>query len=566
MASENLLRTDTVNLNDLFLNGRKYRVPIYQRDYSWQEENWDELWDDIVAIRQSGAPHYMGAIVLQSLEDKFYGIIDGQQRLATLSLLALGVIRRIGDLIEGGIEPDANRVRVDLLRNNYLSAKDAVSLHYSSKLFLNENNDSFYQNYLIQLRQPINPRRLSDSDKLLWQASEYFYKKVKDDFGAQVSGSDLADFILNQVAEKLLFIRIIVEDEVNAYTVFETLNARGLELTTTDLLKNYLLSLSSDSAVDQKVAKDRWQEIIRITDLESFPKFLRYYWNSRNNLVTKERLFKVLRGSVKNREQSFVLLDDLQKSAGIYAALEDANDELWRGNKEIRKRVQELNLFNTTQCYPLLMIAYDKLPLPEFERILRACSIISFRYNVIAGKNPNIQEIVYNRAACKIFNGSLTKASQVEQELKEIYLGDEDFVNAFSTKTLNTKRSKKLTRYILYSLENQIANSALSYEDDFGTIEHILPENPGADWEQFFSQDEQPKNVYRIGNLTLLESSKNSSKRQNLSYAEKLPIYHTSKYKMTNTINYMEWTPIQVSSRQEQMARWATAIWRVQYS
>ena len=95
MALENLLRTDTVNLNDLFLNGRKYRVPIYQRDYSWQEENWDELWDDIVAIQQSGAPHYMGAIVLQSLEDKFYGIIDGQQQLATLSLLALGVIRRI---------------------------------------------------------------------------------------------------------------------------------------------------------------------------------------------------------------------------------------------------------------------------------------------------------------------------------------------------------------------------------------------------------------------------------------------------------------------------------------
>jgi hypothetical protein len=565
MASENLLRTDTVNLNDLFLNGRKYRVPIYQRDYSWQEENWDELWDDIVAIRQSGAPHYMGAIVLQSLEDKFYGIIDGQQRLATLSLLALGVIRRIGDLIEGGIEPEANRVRVDLLRNNYLSAKDAVSLHYSSKLFLNENNDSFYQNYLVQLRQPINPRRLSDSDKLLWQASEYFYKKVKDDFGAQVSGSDLADFILNQVAEKLLFIRIIVEDEVNAYMVFETLNARGLELTTTDLLKNYLLSLSSDSAVDQKIAKDRWQEIIRITDLESFPKFLRYYWNSRNNLVTKERLFKVLRGSVKNREQSFGLLDDLQKSAGIYAALEDANDELWRGNKEVRRRVQELSLFNTTQCYPLLMIAYDKLPLPEFERILRACSIISFRYNVIAGKNPNIQETVYNRAACKIFNGSLTKASQVEQELKEIYLGDEDFVNAFSTKALNTKRSKKLTRYILYSLENQIANSVLSYEDDFGTIEHILPENPGADWEQFFSQDEQAKYIYRIGNLTLLESSKNSTKCQNLSYAEKLPIYQTSKYRITNTISYMEWTPAQVSSRQEQMARWATAIWRIQY-
>jgi uncharacterized protein with ParB-like and HNH nuclease domain len=563
MAKHNLLDTDTVNLNDLFANGRKYRVPVYQRDYSWQEENWDDLWEDIVAVRKHGHPHYMGAIVLQDLKDRSYSIIDGQQRLATLSVLALAVIKRIQGLIDAASEQEANRERKNLLMNNYVGAKDAVSLHYSSKLFLNENNDSFYQSYLVQLRDPINPHRLSDSNKLLWQAFQYFYHKVVAHFGDQVRGEELADFILNQVAEKLLFIQIVVEDELDAYTVFETLNARGLELTTTDLLKNYLLALSSTSDLDQKMAKEQWQRIIRITDLDGFPKFLRYYWNSRNELVSKDNLFKALRRAVKDREQAFNLLDNLEKSAGVYAALEDPHDELWEGNREIRKRVQELRLFNVTQCYPLLLVAHEKLPRPEFERVLRACAVISFRYNVIAGQNPKVQEGVYNRAACKIYTGTIGTAAQVEQELEEIYLSDEEFVNAFQTKTLNTKRGRKLARYILYALENQVASTDRHFEDDPGTIEHILPENPSAQWEQNFPPDQQSDYIYRLGNFTLLESSKNSTECQNASYLEKIPVYKTSQYQMTKNIDFPDWTPAQVKSRQSQMARWATAVWRI---
>lgn len=565
MAKSNLLQTNTVNLNGIFTNGKKYKVPIFQRDYSWQEENWDELWEDIVAVNRHGNPHYMGAIVLQALGQDTFNIIDGQQRLATLSILGLAVIQCLQDLIDAEIEPAENKERKELIGNRYVRAKDEVSLHYSSKLFLNENNDSFYQTYLVNLQKPINLHRQKDSNKLLWNAFEYFYKKVKQHFGASVTGEALASFIRDQVAEKMLFIQILVEDDLSAYTVFETLNARGLELTTTDLLKNYLLSLSSTSDLDQKLAKEQWERIIQITDLDAFPRFLRYYWNSRNELVTKERLFKKLRETVKKKDEAFGLLNELEQTAGVYAALEDSNDELWGGNKEVRKHIQALKLFNVTQCYPLLLVAYEKLPQSEFERVLRACVVISFRYNVIGGQNPKVQEDVYNRAARKIFHRAFTKAAQVEQELKEVYLSDEEFEPAFAAKSLNFKRSRKLVRYILYSIENQLASTAYNYEDDFGTIEHILPENPVPEWDQSFDKDEQITFLTRLGNYTLLEPGKNSADCQNDVYAVKLPIYHTSKYELTKRINFLEWTPSQVRSRQEKMAQWAKSVWHIHY-
>jgi len=557
----NLLDTDAVTLNDLFTNGKRFLVPEFQRDYSWKEEQWDDLWMDVLAVRNQNKIHYMGAIVLQDHRDKSYSVIDGQQRLATLSLIALATIKRIQDLIDTRIETEANEERKKRLTEQYVGEKDAVSLRYSNKLKLNENNESFYRSFLVQLREPINKHRLPISNKLLWNAFEYFYQRIKEVLGETPNGETLADFLQNQLAEKLLFIQIVVENDLDAYVVFETLNARGIELSVSDLLKNYLLSLTAKSDEDKRQAKEQWDRIIQITDLNGFPTFLRYYWNSRYELVRKESLFKSLRNSVRTAEQTFTLLDDLEKYAAVYAALRNPNDELWEGSREIRNRILELKLFGVTQPYPLLLVAYFRMR-DEFESILRFCSTIAFRYNVIGGLNPNKQEQTFHLAAKKVFEETISNGNQVAQELRDIYPSDEDFVNTFSTKQINTKRQKKLARYILYSLENQIAGTDRGYEDESGTIEHILPENPTTEWEQFFPEDEQFNNIYRIGNLTLLEPSKNNECGAKL-FVEKQIIYQQSQYQMTNTINYPEWSPNQVRRRQEELARYAKTIWRI---
>lgn len=563
MARHNLLDTDTVALNDIFANGKRYQVPIYQRDYSWKEENWDDLWEDILSVyKQETRVHYMGAIVLQDLKEKKYSIIDGQQRLATFSIIVLAVIKRIKDLIDSGVDVKENEERKELYMEQFIGSKDGVSLRYSNKLKLNENNDSFYRSNLVQLRKPNNPQLLNSSNKLLQKSFDFFYEKIVDLFGDNPKGSQLADFLQNHLAEKLLFIQIVVEDDLDAYTVFETLNARGMELSISDLLKNYLLSLTAQSDEDLHQAKEQWKSIIQITDLDKFPTFLRYFWHSRYETVRKEKLFNSLRKVVETTEETFELLDDLEKYAAVYAALRNPNDDYWQGNKEIRKRVNELKLFGVTQPYPLLLESYFKLSISQFEDVLRFCSVIAFRYNVIGNLDPKRQELAFHNASKKLFDGKITNSSQIAQELKNIYIDDERFENLFSTKQVNTKSKKKLARYILYSLENQIAGTEKNFEDDTATIEHILPENPSDEWEEIFTQEEHENYVYRLGNLTLLESAKNNDCGTK-SFSEKQKIYQQSQYQMTKQIDYPEWTVNQIRLRQENLAKTAKTVWKI---
>lgn len=562
MSQYNLLDTETVTLNDILSNGKRYQVPDFQRDYSWQEEHWDDLWADILMVRDDKNPvHYMGAIVLQDFGSKRFGLIDGQQRLATLSLVALAVISRLGDLVRDGIDVSENQERLLRLTEQYIGEKDAVSLRYSNKIKLNENNESFYSSYLVQSREPLNLHRATNSNNLLFKAFSYFRDKVRELFGNVTKGEELADFLQNQVAEKLAFIQIVVKDDLDAYTVFETLNSRGVELSTSDLLKNYLLSLTARSEVDKLQAKEQWQRIIQITDLKKFPTFLRHFWHSRYEIVRKEQLFKALRKSVTSTADAFTLLDDLEKYAAVYSALQNPFDELWIEKKEIRKRIGELKLFGVSQPFPLLLEAYFRLP-DQFDQIVRFCSVIAFRYNVIGGLDPKSQERIFHFAAKKVFNGEVTNAKQLAQELRSIYLSDEAFRNSFSTKQLNTRSRKKLARYVLFELENQVALTDRSYEDETATIEHILPENPSLEWSEHFTLEEIEGNVYRIGNLTLLESSKNNQCGDK-PFIIKKKVYKSSQYALTNGIDFPEWSQSQIRSRQENLAKIATSCWRI---
>jgi len=176
MAQISLLNTRTASFGDLISNGKIYRVPPFQRDYSWNEEHWEDLWQDVLALHTSrNSIHYMGAIVLQSssTSDKEFTIIDGQQRLATLSIIAIAVIEKIQKLADREVQAEekrANQERQEILKRTYLCDKDPRSLRYSSKIILNESNNDFYQSNLINLRTPLNVRSLSKSNQLLWRA------------------------------------------------------------------------------------------------------------------------------------------------------------------------------------------------------------------------------------------------------------------------------------------------------------------------------------------------------------------------------------------------------------
>lgn len=431
-----LLPTGTATFNDLISNGRVFRVPPYQRDYSWAEEQWEDLWLDILEVsRGEETFHYMGYVVLQSDDNRNFIIIDGQQRITTLSILVLAVVKLLGDWADEGISPDQNRQRQELLTSRFISQTDVSSLMLRSKLFLNRNNDDFYQSRLRRLRPPTNRRKLKPSQRLLWEALEYLYERLKERFENERDGAMLTEFLENTVADKLVFTTITVANDLNAYKVFETLNARGVRLSTTDLLKNFLFSVAARGGeADLEEAERQWQSINDSLSNKDFPSFLRYYWNSKYSFQRKQTLFKAIKSTITTRESVFSLLEDLEELVEVFVALSKPADDLWE--KEQVKWIDALDLFRVRQCYPLLLAAYRKLDSQEFTKLLRLCVAISFRYNVISGLNPNLLEDVYHRAAIKVTSERLASASNIFTELKSVYIDDERFKANFALKTL----------------------------------------------------------------------------------------------------------------------------------
>ncbi len=568
MARTILLETKTANFLELLGNGKIYRVPPYQRDYSWSEEHWEDLWNDIIEMR--GKPqerHYMGALVIEGRSDREFLIIDGQQRLATLSALALAVLRQLLALAERDIEPDQNRQRATALRHRFIGEKDPASLLESSKLFLNESDDPFFQDYLVQLREPINPRGLIKSNKLLWECHTYFLRRLGEVADLAGDGEQLAMLLNETVARQLLFIQISVEDEINAYTVFETLNARGLELSSTDLLKNYLFSKIKVKS-DLDALQRRWRHLITTVRQERFPDFLRYHLLCTYRQVRKQRLFKMVRDTVRDPAAVFALVKELEQRAELFAALQDPSHEYWNEWSGCKPYVRELKLFNVRQMMPLLFAAWERLDKSDFARVLKLVSVISFRYTMVSGLNTNELEPIYHKAAKGVLDGELTTPAQIFAVLKPIYVADERFEHDFALLELSASSvRKRLVRYILLRLEADRSERSLDAETDSGSIEHILPENPGPDWDEAIPAEHWASAVYRLGNLTLLEASSNR-RIGNEAYATKQAVYATSQYLITRSVVELapeSWTLDHLNRRQQEMARRAVHLWRADF-
>ena len=563
--AKNLLGTSTINMRTLLSNGKRYEVPAYQRDYSWTAEQWEDLWMDIEEIERSSKQHYMGALVLQEEQADNFRVIDGQQRLATVSLLVVAALHGLQELMAAGVEPKENETRCKLLRDAFLGSQHPVTLKTSPKLTLNQSNRRFYEGTILDLRTPPSVAALLPVEKPLWQAMQYFREKLRERFVDKKDGAGLANFIYETVATQLLFIQVTVEDEAGAYTVFETLNARGLELTASDLLKNYLLSVihpTGDSNL--RLALQQWQTVADRIPAKQIPDFLRHYVNSRRDLVRKDRVYRAMREDVNKPQAVFDMLRELDTASLVSEALDDESHLLWDELPEARETIRHLILYRAEQFKPLIFAVWRKLPRTELGKILRYCDIITFRYSVIGQKNPNKVEVTYNKVANAIENGTLTTALAVKEALSPIYVSDEEFKESFARTVMPVGQARtRLIRYVLCALEKQDHNVDIDYEQTPATIEHILPESPTAEWLIEFPNDLHERYVSRLGNYLLLESKLNSREAANKPLAEKLPVYQSSQYPTTKLFSAVDWTPRSIDGRQAHMAKLATAIWRL---
>ena len=539
----------------LMSNGFHYEVPKYQRDYSWDKEQWSDLWYDLMQMIEEKDSHYMGYLVLQTSDDINFKIIDGQQRITTICILILAVINYLKKIQCSEDEKKLNEQRANTLLTTYIGNIDMITLTSVNKLVLNRNNNHFYKTYLSSLQEA--PKRgLNASERLMKNAFDTFSSYLKEQYK---NAEELISFVEN-IVNNLFFTVITVTDELNAFKVFETLNARGVQLSSSDLLKNYLFSVANEqhqTKLDE--LEDLWAEVSDILKETQVSDFLRIYWNSNHKTIRKNQLYKTIRDEIKTSEQSFSLLRDMRKKADIYMALKSSEDELWRNNKDIRENLELLRLFNVTQPMSLLISAYSNLSLKEFDSLLSKIVIISFRYNIICGKNPNEQEVLYNKLALDI---ELNKTYNINDLLNSgIYVKDAEFEQTFTYKEfVYNSRNNQIAKYILCKLEK--FEYGLTVDRDETTLEHILPDNPDESWEWDDSAIQQYK--YRLGNMALLEKGKNND-LGNASYLEKKNVYSKSSIpstkKIGDTVN--EWSESIITTRQQKMAKIAKGIWQI---
>lgn len=587
--------TTTVRAADIFANARSYRVPRYQRNYAWDEEQWEILWEDILFIHEGNEPfHFMGPLLFQEDEknpDRFL-IIDGQQRLATLVLLALAAIHQFQAWARenrtAGNEPEAqgNEERAEIFRRRFIGEKEPTALYYRSRLELNETDNSFFQDVLSDRfvnRSPVLAR-LPESNRKLWKCYTFFREKLSQKFDTP---QDLAEFLDRTVSQGLLFTRILVTDDANAYLIFETLNARGIELAPNDLIKNYIFAVLArenvpETDIHHLIAK--WDRMIESLGSREFIHCLRAYANSRStSVVRQERLFRYVKASIPDRHTAQQFIEDISVKADLYFALRNPADEFWNTWPDVQRLrfyLSLLRLFSVRQYVPLVFALYDAIEEGRFDQgelvsLLRDIVILAFRYNVIGKRNPNLMETLYNKVATAVHQGELRNRPEIRSQLREIYLPDNEFEQSFANIAFSTRQFKRLVKYVLFTLEQYRTtpeNFRLDKHELLGqlddsriTIEHVLPQTITDEWADVFPPHEHETWVYRLGNLTLLEDNLNREANA-CPFREKREIYKQSNFRLTQELARLErWTPEAILNRQQELARDAVRIWRLDF-
>ncbi|MBL8474162.1 MAG: DUF262 domain-containing protein [Rhodocyclaceae bacterium] len=567
MAATNF-KTENNTFRKLIGNGLTYQIPRFQRDYSWNSEEWEDLWTDLQdSLKVGGEPaHYMGYLVLQSADDKTFDVIDGQQRLTTISIIVLAVLKNLQRLIKDGTEAQANQRRMDQIQQTYVGYLDPVTLLARPKLTLNRNNNNYFQNYLVPLGH-LPQRGLRASEHLLRKAFEWFDKQVAAHLKASSgdAGMRLAQLVEN-LSDRLFFTVITVTDELNAYKVFETLNARGVRLSATDLLKNYLFSVldrGGDCEHELRGLEERWEAIVGRLQAENFPDFLRVHWNSRRAFARQSDLFKIISRQVGTRETVFQLLRDMEEDLDTYLALSSPEASDWTPDDKHHAGV--LKTFRVRQPFALLLAAKRRFPAADFTGLLRATVVISLRFNVICNYSTAEQERTYNAVAERIAHAELSSLAAALPAMRNVYPDDAAFAAAFTDKVIRTTdtRNNRVVRLILCAIEKHLSNNDYSFSSDSFGIEHVLPQNAPDGWGGF-SNDEADALIYRLGNMSLLQTGANRDLGTQ-AYAQRRPVYEQSGFAITRKLaeDNADWSPERIAARQKWMAVQAAAIWRL---
>lgn len=549
------------------LNRYSLRVPLNQRSYAWTETHVRTLLQDIsAAIADENKIYFLGTIVLTHSGDGKLEVADGQQRLATTAIL----ISAIRDYLFKGSENE--KAAAEKFTSNYLLEFDERSGEHIPKLRLNsEDNDFFVKASLLapnrKERSETKPKtesheRLAHAIKICAAHVETVVKP----YSKSDQSKRLYDWI-QFLRESAVIIEIKVPDHFNAYTLFETLNDRGLRASQADILKNYLFGKAQDRISEVAPKWAAMTSIIESIDADDLLlTYLRHYWISYNGPTIEKELAEKIREKIAGRQQAIDMATTLANDAIDYSALFTPLEHGgWPGlSKKSRAYIYLMTrILQIVQVRPLLLAIIRKFAPKEAEKALKQLLSWSVRFLIAGGGGGGVLDRHYGLRAKEITDGLVSTDKDISARMKDIVRTDSEFFEAFQTHRVSKER---LARYYLRCIELARQGDA---EADLGGIledtvrynlEHIMPLTPSEEWN--LPDDIIRSFSKRLGNMTLIDPDSNVV-AGNLSFDHKRVLYAKSPLLITNELEaYDEWEPVQIEDRQSDMARHAVAIWR----
>ncbi len=540
-----------------FLRGNnQLKIPIYQRKYSWTNEQVKQIYADIkrVGMSEQLGVHFIGSVVYVANSTIFsdineYLLIDGQQRTTTLMLLIAAIIKviRLTNLTTLDTTPDK-------LEKAYLFHDEAGNLKY--KLALTENDHNTFVAILEQKAFTDEPA------VLIQQTFEHFVQQLSADF------NDVS--IIYAGLKKLMIVQIALDrNHDNPQLIFESMNSTGLDLTQADLIRNFIL-MNLEGTAQNRLYTTVWRPMEKLfQDDFSFADFFRHYLTHKNRQIPKRdqvyATFKKYR--FNNLDQSVdSLVIDIAKYAKIYARI--LNPELEK-ERLLKNALQDINDFEIVVIYPFLLEIigdYDEglILLSTALEIIKICESYVYRRYIVGLPSNVLDKIFVNLTEDlnKSNYADIIFARLLRLKSDSRYPNDEEFLEHFVQDDIYQGRDW----YTLNKLENFERKEVV--DCDKYTIEHILPQNERLSkvWREMLGNDWQSEHlnwVNTIGNLTFTGYNSELSDRP---FAEKRDMkggFRDSPFRLNAGLRNLEfWDTKAIEARAKLLAQTALQIWR----
>jgi hypothetical protein len=554
------------------IKDKRMWVDSHQRNYMWEPDHIRDLYEDFERTIKQGstAEHFLGSIVVVKDGAKTK-VVDGQQRLATTTMLFAAM--------RDYFHHENKTVKAQAYQNQYLSTVNEDTLKPEPHLTLNTVDNTFFYNRIIlppdaterQLEESKEPTR--PSNLLIAEAAkiarEHIAKLVKDlpDQEAEARITQWKDFIF----QRARVIWMTVPDDGTAFSVFETMNDRGLRLSATDLLKNLLFALSREEAYSAK-AQEHWFKMAgtveAVATKDGVLNYVRHFWISSRTKATTNDLYKTIKRNIQDKDDAVEFAKQLDETASVYAALLNADHQMWnKYPKEIREDVRAIHkTLQLVTIRPLLLSGIDRFKDDHATllRFFRSLVNWSVRF-LVAGKlgSGNLEER-YGEVARKLRKGSLKNVKQIREELADVIPPDEAFKTLFETMTVSQPR---LQLYYLRTLES-VAREELGKGDTEPVkgkhnIEHIIPKEAKKAYKHLAPETIKAY-MNRLGNLVLLNAKKNVLIGDE-DYKIKRPVFAASECVLTAQIatTYDSWGTDEIIKRQNSLAQMALKAWPI---